>query len=66
MLYAARCAHLEPENVRASRKKVFSMAEAAAASPPVLRRAARRGLAVCFGLVVVMRTAIDSIAETDN
>ena len=36
------------------------MAEAAAVSPPDLRRAARRGLAVYFGLVVVISGAIEA------
>jgi uncharacterized protein len=41
-------------------KKVSSMAEAAALSPPDLRRAARRGLAVYFALVVVLSGAIEA------
>ena len=36
------------------------MAEAAALSPPDLRRDARRGLAVYFGLVVVISGAIEA------
>src|SRR5215208_5703267 len=36
------------------------MAEAAAVSPPDLRRAARRGLAVYFGLIVVISGAIEA------
>jgi uncharacterized protein len=60
ILYAARCAHMELENIWASRKKVLSMAEAAAVSPPDLRRAARRGLAVYFALVVVLSGAIEA------
>ena len=36
------------------------MAEAAAVSPPDLRRAARRGLAVYFGLVVVLSGPVEA------
>lgn len=36
------------------------MAEAAAVSPPDLRRAARRGLAVYFGLVVVISGGLEA------
>jgi membrane protease YdiL (CAAX protease family) len=49
-----------PENIRAPRKKVLSMAEAAAVSSPDLRRTARRGLAIYFALVVVISGAIEA------
>jgi uncharacterized protein len=49
-----------PENIRASRKKVLSMAEAAAVSSPDLRRTARRGLAIYFALVVVISGPIEA------
>src|SRR5215204_4065209 len=49
-----------PENIRASRKKVLSMAEAAAVSSPDLRRTARRGLAIYFALVVVISGSIEA------
>jgi hypothetical protein len=41
-------------------RKVLSMAEAAALSPPELRRAARRGLAVYFALVVVISGCLEA------
>jgi uncharacterized protein len=49
-----------PENIRASRKKVLSMAEAAAVSSPDLRRTARRGLAIYFALVVVISGSLEA------
>jgi membrane protease YdiL (CAAX protease family) len=49
-----------PENIRASRKKVLSMAEAAAVLSPDLRRTARRGLAIYFALVVVISGPIEA------
>jgi membrane protease YdiL (CAAX protease family) len=52
---------MEPEHTWASLKKVFSMAEAAAVSPPDLRSAARRGLAVYFALIVVLSGTIETI-----
>ncbi len=42
------------------------MAEAAEVSPPDLRRAARRGLAVYFGLVVVISGAIEAYIITNS
>jgi hypothetical protein len=41
-------------------KKELSMAEAAALSPPDLRRAARRGLAIYFSLVVVISGSLQA------
>ena len=41
-------------------RKVLSMAEAAALSPPELRRAARRGLAIYFALVVVISGCLEA------
>src|SRR5215213_2529318 len=49
-----------PENIRASRKKVLSIAEAAAVSSPDLRRTARRGLAIYFALVVVISGSLEA------
>jgi membrane protease YdiL (CAAX protease family) len=49
-----------PENIRASRKKVLSMTEAAAVSSPDLRRTARRGLAIYFALVVVISGSLEA------
>jgi membrane protease YdiL (CAAX protease family) len=52
---------MEPEYTCASPKKVLSMAEAAAVSPPDLRRAARRGLALYFALIIVLSGTIETI-----
>jgi hypothetical protein len=41
-------------------RKVLSMAEAAALSPPELRRAPRRGLAIYFALVVVISGSLEA------
>ena len=41
-------------------KKVVSMAQAAAVSPPDLRRTARRGLAIYFALVVVLSGSLEA------
>ncbi len=62
-LYTARCAHVEAKNIRASRKEVLSMAEAAAVSPPDLRRAACHGLAEYFDLVVVISGGLQAAPD---
>jgi hypothetical protein len=41
-------------------RKVLSMAEAAAVSPPDLQRAARRGLAIYFALLVVISGSLEA------
>jgi hypothetical protein len=41
-------------------RKVLSMAEAAALSPPDLQRTARRGLAIYFALVVVISGSLQA------